>query len=144
MTTKRIAAAASAIGAALLLAGCSPTGTRAGVGLPPAMLFKWTTTPMAAKRPERGASGLAVPTGLNRSEVTAHQIALNIPGVSPPGTGQAASVGWGNVSTAEALRAAQGDEVIFADAEELSILGIYTRLKVITYATPASAPEPTP
>lgn len=139
MTRKAIAAVGCTIGACLLLAGCSPTGTRAGVGLPPAVLFKWTTTPMAAKRPERGASGLVVPTGLNRSEVSAHQIALNIPGVSPPGTGQVASVGWGDVSTAEALRTAQGDEVIFADAEEFSILGIYTRLKVITYATPADA-----
>lgn len=115
-----------------LLTGCN--SARAGVGLPNAFIYENTKVPMTAKRPERGSSGLDIPKDLRSSEVETHQIELSIPGLLPPGVSDFLSVGWGDMSTEQALKTGDLPEVLYADAHKLSILGIYTRVRVVSFA----------
>jgi len=121
---------------ALLGAGCNPTSARAGVGLGPALLYRHSTVPFTARRPDfrRGETGIIIPAQLTTSKVVAHQVQISIPGVTPPGPSNPLSVGWGDISQARLLEEGGVEEVVFADATELSILGIYTRLTITAYA----------
>lgn len=121
-----------------LLAGCSATGSKAGIGTPPAIIYKNDTTPLMVKRGDAGEghfSPVAIPDDLAAGESTAYSFALNIPGV--PG-GSLMSFGWGDMSTERAQSNGNIDEVLFADATEMKILGIFTRTRVKAYGQPKS------
>ncbi len=131
-----------------LLAACSPTGSRAGVGMPPAFIYSKYETPFTAKR-TRGEP-LDIPEGLVKGTVRTHQISLSPP--TPPGFSLtddfvtdralgAASAGWGNMGLERAMDNGNISEVIYGDAEELSILRIYTRLTLKVYGPPADDEE---
>lgn len=134
--------------AAAFLQACSPTGSRAGVGMPRAFIYSKYETPFTAKR-TRGEP-LAIPQGVVMGTSTSRQISL-----SPPPTPGfsftdsfaadralgAASVGWGNMGMQRAMDDAGIDEVIWGDVEELSILGLYTRLTIKVYGLPAERGE---
>jgi len=126
--------------ACVLLAGCSATGSKAGIGTPPAIIYKNDTTPLMVKRGDAGEGHfppVAVPANLAAGESTAYSFALNIPGI--PG-GSLMSFGWGDMSTERAQSNGNLDEVLFADASEMKILGIFTRTKVKAYGHP-KAPQ---
>ncbi len=121
-----------------LLAGCSATGSKAGIATPPAILYKHDTTPLMVKHEDgsdRHFAPIAIPDDLASGESTAYSFALNIPGV--PG-GSLMSIGWGDMSTEKAQSNGNIDEVLFADANELKILGIFTRTRVKAYGQPKS------
>lgn len=122
----------------VLLAGCSATGSKAGIGTPPAIIYKNDTTPLMVKRGDAGEGHfppVPVPENLASGESTAYSFALNIPGI--PG-GSLMSFGWGDMSTEKAQSNGNLDEVLFADASEMKILGIFTRTKVKAYGQPKS------
>lgn len=126
----------------MLLTGCSPVGARAGVSTGPAFLYKRVITPMRVSRPAGppgAASGIPIPQELVRHEVATYQLSLSLPFVGPPGSGSLFTIGWGDMSTRRLLEESDNANVVFADAEDLSILGIYNRTTIIAYATP---PEP--
>lgn len=115
-----------------LLSSCFFMDGRTGVGLAPAFVYKNVTTPMSAG--PRGGPGLVINGPIKSYSVTAHRIGLDIPFVFPPGVGDALSVGWGNMSLERALREGEIDSFLFADGNEMTILGLYTRNRIIVYS----------
>ncbi len=131
-----------------LLSGCSPTGTRAGIGMPRAFIYSNYETPFTAKR-TRGEP-LVIPDGLVMGKATTHQISLSPP--SAPGFSYtddfltdramgAASAGWGNMGLEKAMADGNITEVIYGDAHKLNILSIYKRVTLKVYGPPAENGE---
>jgi len=125
-----------------LVAACSPVSMKAGVGLPPAMLYEDATVPLTVnvdkERPWRTNTDPSLPS----SRVSTRQVQLNLPFIAPGPSDDLVSVGWGSMSIDDIL--AQGDleRVTYADARKLTILGIYHQLTIIAYG-PAKGSEET-
>lgn len=134
------ARASAAIAAACVLAGCSPTGSRAGVATPPALLYKNDTTPLTVirGRADERPRPILIPPEARAGKSTSYSFALNIPGI--PG-GSALSIGWGDMSIEKAMENGGLKEVVYADAREMQILRIFTRTTIIAYG-PAENPPP--
>ncbi|MDX1972599.1 MAG: hypothetical protein SFY68_08725 [Candidatus Sumerlaeia bacterium] len=114
--------------------GCIFVNSRAGVGMPPAVIYKNTTTPAyynpAYSRPAENKIPFAE---LSTTKVRTYRVGLNIPGLLPPGASSALTVGWGDMSLKKALEEAQFPDVAYVDARETEILGIFNRLDLILY-----------
>jgi len=150
-------AALLAATAGLLATGCSPTGARAGVGLPPAFIYKNYKVPLTVARPEEGAGpspraleaakamreagieppipkGIKFPEGMKMVKVRTYALSpLNIPGV--PGGGLV-SFGWGDMSERRWLEEGGMERFVYADAAELDILRIFNQVTIYAWGLP--------
>ena len=116
--------------------GC--TGARMGVGLPRAMIYKNVRKPFTMKRNRNPrAKGVAIPEKLNRGTASAYKLDLKIPTLEYT---RPLSFGWGDVSLEKAFSNGSIKELVYADAREIEILGIFTKSEIIVYGVPADNP----
>lgn len=116
--------------AAIGLSGC--LDARAGVGMPRAAIYQNVVVPLRVNVDEEKPWETNTSPGLDMATATTHSIVPNIPGV--PG-GQALSVGWGNMAIDRFVERGELEQVHYADAQHLSILGLYNRLTIRAYGT---------
>ena len=133
--------------ACAVLGGCNPANARVGVSTGPAFLYKNVETPMTVRRGERGGppQPLIIPADLRKGEATFYCISpLSLPpGTGPllPGMPDPLGVGWGDGSMEKAMENGEIGEVLYADARELSILRIFTKITIKAYGTPQGSPK---
>lgn len=150
-TLKSQLATAAAVGLlAPLLSGCFAVNARAGVGTAPAMVYKRTITPMYYNKdysifPQENLSF----SDLNRTIVSTHRAGVNIPFVLPPGASTILTVGWGDMSFDKAQKAEEFPDIVYMDARETDVLGVYQRIDLMIYhrgelAEPFKRPESFP
>ena len=114
--------AAAMLAMTLLSLGCS--NYRLGPGLPSGRIFQYSRGPMYFRT--ENFDGVATGPGQKVGIAEASNIVI-------PRTQDLASVGWGNLSMEKAAEQGGIKEIDFADYEILSILGVYTRARVIAY-----------
>ena len=132
--TRRNGWAAAAIAATVaLLAGCN--SARVGVGLPVAMIYKNTTAPLTANIDRRTGDPMVIPKDVRMGKATAYALDFSIPGLEFT---RALSVGWGDMSLERALKDGGLGEVSYGDGQEVQILRIFTRARVIVYGPPTA------
>ena len=114
------------LGAVVLASGCSLTGERVGVKPGQGRIFSYYKAPMMCRC--RAPGGVTISPDLKVGEATASNFVLPI-----PRTFNVLSAGWGDLTLDRAARSAGIEEIVYADYELLSILGMYTRAKVMVY-----------
>jgi hypothetical protein len=109
----------------------------AGIGQPEGRnLDPGTLTPRSAPQIP---GGIKIPPNLVETRIRTHRINLIPRGVTAlfgiPGipTIDPATIGWGDMSANAMFEAGEYDEWVYADANEIDILGIYTRCTIIGY-----------
>ena len=112
--------------ACLLAAGCSPTSERVGIKPGEGRLLSYYKAPMMCRCKAPG--GVRIDDDLKAGHATASNFVLPI-----PLTRGALSAGWGDITLDQAARNGGIQEIVYADYELLSVLGVYTRAKVIVY-----------
>ncbi len=135
--SRRIMALAALAFAPLLLGGCE----RTGIGLPMAMIYENTTTPFRVRPRSQGPpKPLIITDDLKETRVRSYRLAANIPGI--PASSRILSVGWGNISGERAIREGEFRDVVYADAQTISVLGLYTKTVIKAYGLTEGMPDP--
>lgn len=145
MGWQRFAALAAVAGVAVVGTAC--TDARVGVGLPRAVIYQNTTVPMKLERNREGPPGpIPIPPDLQVGTCTAYALDFSVPTLEFT---RPLSVGWGDMSLEAALADGNLSHMVYADAQQLVILGIFKRARVIVHGPTAGSgastlPQPVP
>jgi hypothetical protein len=128
-------AAALLCTAGLALAGC--TNARVGVGTPEAAIYKNVTVPLNAGIDRRTGDPMVIPETLAVGTSSGYALDFSIPGLEFT---RPISIGWGNMSLEKALANGNLERVSYADGQEITILRIFKKARIIAYG-PLAAEE---
>lgn len=132
----RIFAPALLAAVAGLITGC--TNARVGVGVPEALLYQNTTVPLTANMDRRTGAPLDIPPDLVTGESTAYAIDLSIPMIEWT---RPLSVGWGRMDLERALADGNIEQVTYADAQHITILRVFKKVRIIVHGPEAGKDE---
>jgi len=105
---------------------------------------------LSPRRAPQIPGGIAIPENLVETRIRTYRINLIPRGVSNligiPGipTLDPLSIGWGDMSANAMFEEGGYDEWIYADANQLDILGVYTKVTIIGYGVVEGQSVPTP
>jgi hypothetical protein len=108
-------------------------------GAPPAGVGNRGVGTLTPRSAPQIPGGIKIPDNLVETRIRTHRINLIPRGVSAifgiPGipTIDPATIGWGDMSGNAMFEAGGYDQWIYADANEVDILGVYTRVTIIGY-----------
>lgn len=125
----RFARMSALLAGAALLSGCL-ANERAGVSLPPGLIYTYQKAPLTAPRDD-GPPKVILPDDVATGTSSFRKIDFSIPTLDYT---RGASIGWGDGSWKTAMQDGNLEEAYFADVRTLKILnGLYTDIEIVIY-----------